>query len=40
MEREGIDKEGAPSVLLRLALYQGMLLRERAEAMVALGQTT
>jgi anti-anti-sigma regulatory factor len=34
MEREGIDEEGAFSALLRLALYQGLPLRERAEAMV------
>ena len=34
MEREGIDEEGAFSALLRLALYQGVPLRERAEAMV------
>jgi len=34
MEREGIDEEGAFSALLRLALYHGVALRERAEAMV------
>jgi anti-anti-sigma factor len=34
MEREGIDEEGAFSALLRLALYRGVSLRERAEAMV------
>jgi anti-anti-sigma factor len=34
MEREGIDEEGAFSALLRLALYRGVPLRERAEAMV------
>jgi hypothetical protein len=34
MEREGLDEEGAFSALLRLALYQGRPLRERAEAMV------
>jgi GAF domain-containing protein len=34
MEREGIDEEGAFSALLRLALDQGVPLRERAEAMV------
>jgi GAF domain-containing protein len=34
MEREGIDEAGAFRALLRLALYQGVPLRERAEAMV------
>jgi anti-anti-sigma regulatory factor len=34
MERQGIDEEGAFSALLRLALYQGVPLRERAEAIV------
>jgi hypothetical protein len=34
MEREGIDEEDAFSALLRLALSEGVPLRERAEAMV------
>lgn len=34
MEREGMDEEGAYTALLRLALYQGVPLRDRAEAMV------
>jgi AmiR/NasT family two-component response regulator len=34
MEREGIDEEAAYSALLRLALYNGLPLRERAQAMV------
>jgi anti-anti-sigma regulatory factor/GAF domain-containing protein len=34
MEREGIDENDALSALLRLALNQGIPLRERAEAMV------
>jgi GAF domain-containing protein len=34
MEREGIDEEGAFSALLRLALNQGVPLRERAEALL------
>jgi anti-anti-sigma regulatory factor len=34
MEREGINEKGALSALLRLALAQGLPLRERAEAMV------
>jgi ANTAR domain/GAF domain len=34
MEREGVDEDGAFSALLRLSLYQGVPLRERAEAMV------
>jgi anti-anti-sigma regulatory factor len=34
MEREGIDEEAAYSALLRLANYQGLPLRARAEAVV------
>jgi anti-anti-sigma regulatory factor len=34
MEREGVDEKGAFSALLRLALAQGLPLRERAEAIV------
>jgi len=34
MEREGVDEDGAFSALLRLSLYQGVPLRQRAEAMV------
>jgi anti-anti-sigma factor len=34
MEREGIDEEAAYSALLRLALDNGLPLRERAQAMV------
>jgi hypothetical protein len=34
MEREGVDEEGAFKFSLRLALSQGLPLRERAEAMV------
>jgi anti-anti-sigma regulatory factor len=34
MERDGIDEEAAYSALLRLALYNGLPLRERAEAVV------
>jgi anti-anti-sigma regulatory factor len=34
MEREGVEEKGAFSALLRLALAQGLPLRERAEAIV------